>query len=150
MIIGVLVGACYSWSKENHADDVAGVSTTTNSVALMVSVVLVVVSEVMLFISILWSVVLFLVSHTVYTTGSTSSIVSVSTSVGTNECTTMYANTLTLLNTNLLLASGVVSIASIHAVHMKTPVMSTVMMSMVAMLGTVFLVVQCCEYIHLY
>ena len=67
MIIGVLVGACYSWSKENHADDVAGVSTTTNSVALMVSVVLVVVSEVMLFISILWSVVLFLVSHTVYT-----------------------------------------------------------------------------------
>ena len=39
----------------------------------MVSVVLVVVSEVMLFVSILWSVVLFLVAHSVYnTTGYTS------------------------------------------------------------------------------
>jgi len=69
MILGVLVGACYSWSKENYQDDSAGVSTTTNSVGLMVSVVLVVVSEVMLFVSILWSVVLFLVTHTVYSVG---------------------------------------------------------------------------------
>lgn len=125
-------------------------STTTNSIGLMVSVVLVVVSEVMLFVSILWSVVLFLVAHSVYTTGSTASIVSVSSGLGTSDVTTMYANTLTLLNTNLLLASGVVSIAAIHAVSMKTPVIGTTMMLVVSMLGTVFLVVQCCEYIHLY
>ena len=38
----------------------------TTSTALLVSTVLVVVSEVMLFVSILWSVVLVLVSHSIH------------------------------------------------------------------------------------
>ena len=40
----------------------------TCSVSILAAVVLVVVSEVMLFISILWSVVLVLVAHSIYTT----------------------------------------------------------------------------------
>ena len=49
-------------------DDANGVNTMTCSVSILAAVVLVVVSEVMLFISILWSVVLVLVAHSIYTT----------------------------------------------------------------------------------
>ena len=64
--------------------------------------------------------------------------------------TSVYINTLTLLNTNLLVTSGVVSIAAMHAVVMKTPVLSNSMLMVVVVLGSIFLLVQCCEYLHLY
>ena len=72
------------------------------------------------------------------------------TGIGSVATITMYSNTLTLLNTNLLLASGVVSVAAIHSVTMKTLVHTNYMLVLVVVLGTVFLLVQCCEYIHLY
>ena len=72
--------------------------------------------------------------------------------VSTTGCdaTTVYSNTLTLLNSTLLLTSGVVSVAAIHSMSMKTPVMSSAMLAVVVLLGTLFLMVQCCEYLHLY
>lgn len=66
------------------------------------------------------------------------------------DASTIYSNTLTLLNTDLLLTSGVVSVAAIHSMTMKTLVQSNSMLLVVVMLGTVFLLVQCCEYLHLY
>ena len=67
MSILLMALSSYSWSKENNVDDYHGVNTMTSSVSLLAAVVLVVVSEVMLFISILWSVVLSLVAHSIYT-----------------------------------------------------------------------------------
>ena len=66
------------------------------------------------------------------------------------DASTIYSNTLTLLNTDLLLTSGVVSVAAIHAMTMKTLVHSNSMLLLVVMLGTVFLLVQRFEYLHLY
>jgi len=126
------------------------VNTLTSSVSLLASVVLVVVSEAMLFISILWSVVLSLVAHSIYVMGSTDTLGSSSTGHGVLSTGVAYSNTLTLLNTDLLLTSGVVSIAGMHGMTMKTIVHAMLMMLVVCMLGTVFLLVQCIEYLHLY
>jgi len=104
----------------------------------------------MLFISILWSVVLSLVAHSVYVMGSTDTL-SASTLVHSSvSATTMYANTLTLLNTDLLITSGVVSIAAMHGMTMKSLTNAVVLLVVVCMLGSVFLLVQCIEYLHLY
>ena len=62
----------------------------------------------------------------------------------------LYANTLTLLNTNLLVTSGVLSVGAMHSVVMKTNSLSNSLLLMVVGLGTLFLMVQCCEYLHLY
>ena len=64
--------------------------------------------------------------------------------------TMVYANTLTMLNTDLLLTSGVVSISAVHACTMKTMVSTHLLLLVVVILGLVFLMVQCVEYLHLY
>jgi len=150
MSILLMALSSYSWSKENNVDDYHGVNTMTSSVSLLAAVVLVVVSEVMLFISILWSVVLSLVAHSIYTTGSTNTLATTVVSTSSTDAVSVYSNTLTLLNSTLLLTSGVVSVAAVHSISMKTSVMSSAMLMVVVVLGTVFLMVQCCEYLHLY
>nr|QHQ98640.1 cytochrome c oxidase subunit 3 [Lacrimia lanifica] len=150
LVVILLVQSCYAWSKENSQDDAMGVNTTTPSITLLVSTVLVVVSEVMLFISILWSVVLVLVAHSIHQTGGVGVMVHSTPQLGHVGSTSVYVNTLTLLNTNLLVTSGIVSIAAMHAVVMKTSVLSNSMLMLVVVLGSVFLLVQCCEYLHLY
>ena len=67
LIVILLTSSCYAWYKDNHQDEYSGVSTLTPSISLLAAVILVVVSEAMLFISILWSVVLSLVAHSIYT-----------------------------------------------------------------------------------
>ena len=59
-------------------------------------------------------------------------------------------NTLTAANTDLLLASGVCSAAALHHTHAKAVVLSSVLWTAVVDLAGVFLLVQCCEYQHLY
>ncbi len=66
MVLLLVVASGFSWAKENHQDDYRGVNTMTSSISLLASMVLVVISEAMLFISILWSVVLSLVAHSMY------------------------------------------------------------------------------------
>ena len=66
------------------------------------------------------------------------------------DTSTVTNNTLTLLNTSLLLTSGVVSVGGVHALTMKTHVQSVGLFMVVVALGTSFMMVQCCEYIHLY
>lgn len=83
-------------------------------------------------------------------TGGVSSLAVVVVSSTSTDAVTLYSNTLTLLNTNLLLTSGVVSIGGMHSITMKTSVLSSVLLMVVVVLGTVFLLVQCCEYLHLY
>ena len=63
----MLVWSVLSWIKDDHQDDYAGVNTLTSSSGLMASVVLVIVSEVMLFVAVLWSVLLALLTHAIYT-----------------------------------------------------------------------------------
>ena len=76
---------------------------------------------------------------------------SVTASSTSTECSSvLYQNTLTLLNSMLLLTSGVVSVAAVHTHTMKLLVASTVYLSIIVALATVFLGVQCCEYVHLY
>jgi len=122
----------------------------TSSVSLLASMVLVVISEAMLFLSILWSVVLSLVAHSIYSMGSTGALATCSTVAGTVETSTVYSNTLTLLNTDLLLTSGVVSVGAVHSMQMKTMIQTMGLLLVVIALGTTFLLVQCCEYLHLY
>lgn len=62
----LLIVGSFLWAKENHYDEHNGVHTTNSSIAILAAVVLVVVSEAALFISILWALVLVLVSHSVY------------------------------------------------------------------------------------
>jgi heme/copper-type cytochrome/quinol oxidase subunit 3 len=69
---------------------------------------------------------------------------------GTDVYSVMYQNTLTLLNTDLLLWTGAVSISAIHAHAMRTPVVACTQLSMIVCIASCFLLVQCCEYIHLY
>ena len=52
--------------------------------------------------------------------GSTGVMNTTTTGMGYYYVLTVYTNTLTLLNTNLLVTSGIVSIAAMHAVVMKT------------------------------
>ena len=82
--------------------------------------------------------------------GSLGSIVTVSDAVGVTGTSVLHANTLTLLNTMLLLTSGVVSIIGVHGVAMKVPTVTSTAFMVVSYLGVVFLGVQCCEYLHLY
>ena len=82
--------------------------------------------------------------------GSTDTLGSSSTGHGVLSTGVAYSNTLTLLNTDLLLTSGVVSIAGMHGMTMKTIAHAMLMLLVVCMLGTVFLLVQCIEYLHLY
>lgn len=53
LVLLLVVASSYSWYKDNHQDEYAGVNTVTPSISLLASVVLVVISEVMLFIAIL-------------------------------------------------------------------------------------------------
>ena len=86
----------------------------------------------------------------VYATGSVGVLSTLDIELGVVASSTVYSNTLTLLNTDLLLTSGVISVGAIHSITMKTVVQSNGMLLLVVMLGTVFLLVQCCEYMHLY
>ena len=70
IVILLVASSCFSWVKENHQDEYRGVNTMTSSISLLASMVLVVISEAMLFISILWSVVLSLVAHSIYSSNS--------------------------------------------------------------------------------
>jgi len=81
------------------------------------------------------------------TTGSLSECSCIAAAV---DVSTVYSNTLTLLNTDLLLWSGVVSIAAVHSMTMKSMIQTMGLLLVVVMLGTTFLLVQCCEYLHLY
>ena len=83
-------------------------------------------------------------------TGSTGALVDVVVSMGAMDSTSVYSNTLTLLNTELLVSSGVLSVSGIHSITMKTSVQTGSILLLVVLLGTVFLMVQCCEYVHLY
>ena len=69
---------------------------------------------------------------------------------GVEQHGVMYQNTLTLLNTHLLLWTGVLSVLAIHAHTMKVPVSVAAYLTAVCSLGGCFLLVQCCEYVHLY
>jgi heme/copper-type cytochrome/quinol oxidase subunit 3 len=82
--------------------------------------------------------------------GSTGALVDMVLSIGSMDTISVYSNTLTLLNTDLLVSSGVLSISGIHSMTMKTTIQTCGMLVLVVVLGTVFLMVQCCEYIHLY
>ena len=82
--------------------------------------------------------------------GSTGALVDVVVSMGAMDSTSVYSNTLTLLNTELLVSSGVLSVSGIHSITMKTSVQTGSILLLVVLLGTVFLMVQCCEYVHLY
>ena len=83
-------------------------------------------------------------------TGSVGVLSTVVVQLGVVDCSSVYSNTLTLLNTDLLLSSGVVSVSVVHSMTMKTLVHSNTAILLVVLLGTVFLLVQCCEYMHLY
>ena len=70
--------------------------------------------------------------------------------VGHAVSTRVFQNTLTLINTDLLLASGVASMLSMHAHTLRVPVLCTCMLAVVALQATAFLAVQCIEYMHLH
>ena len=70
--------------------------------------------------------------------------------MGSSDSVVLYANTLTMLNTSLLLYSGVVSVSLVHTLVLKTLVMSNTMVVSISLLAIVFLGVQCVEYLHLY
>ncbi len=82
--------------------------------------------------------------------GSTETLTSCCTNGSAVDTSTVYSNTLTLLNTDLLLTSGVVSVGAVHSMQMKTMVQTMGLLLVVIALGTTFLLVQCCEYLHLY
>nr|ATQ37457.1 cytochrome c oxidase subunit 3 [Diplonema ambulator] len=149
VVLVVAVGAL-SWAKENHYDEHSGVLTTNSAVSVLAAVVLVVLSEAALFVSILWALILVLVAHSIYIAGSLHSIGSTVSSTGSEWHTLVYQNTLTLLNTDLLLFSGCVSIAAVHSHAMLLPVTASVQLLCIVLLALMFLSVQCCEYIHLY
>ena len=62
----------------------------------------------------------------------------------------MYQNTLTLLNTDLLLSSGVLAVAGMHTVVLQLLGVHCLLLTVVVIVAVLFLAVQCCEYIHLY
>ena len=69
---------------------------------------------------------------------------------GVDSVSLIYQNTLTLLNTDLLLSTGVVSIAAMHSHTMKNILHGTLCMTVLVTVASVFLLVQCCEYLHLF
>ena len=71
-------------------------------------------------------------------------------SVTTISTSTVYSNTLTLLNTDLLLTSGIMSVGAAHSINMKCLVQSNSMFLLIVLVGMVFVLIQCCEYVHLY
>ncbi|MCP3679526.1 MAG: hypothetical protein GY782_04385 [Gammaproteobacteria bacterium] len=65
-VVLCLLAAVYAWQKDNHYDEHSGVLTSNSSVGLLAAVVLVVMSEVMLFLCMLWATVLVLTAHSAY------------------------------------------------------------------------------------
>ena len=83
-------------------------------------------------------------------TGSTGALADTVISMGNQDTVLLYSNTLTLVNTDLLVTSGILSVSAIHSTTMKTTTQTAGMLLLVVLLASVFLMVQCCEYIHLY
>ena len=83
-------------------------------------------------------------------TGSSGALHDTVIAISNMDTVCMYSNTLTLLNTDLLVFSGVLSVSAIHSITMKTTTQTCSMLMLVVLMGTVFLTVQCCEYLHLY
>ena len=64
--------------------------------------------------------------------------------------TLQMANALTMVNTTLLLTTGVLAGYAVHALSMRLPVLACTLMHTIVSLGMLFLSVQCMEYGHLY
>eukprot|EP01012_Entosiphon_sulcatum_P016747 TRINITY_DN21636_c0_g1_i1.p1 TRINITY_DN21636_c0_g1~~TRINITY_DN21636_c0_g1_i1.p1 ORF type:complete len:193 (-),score=11.35 TRINITY_DN21636_c0_g1_i1:37-615(-) len=131
-------------------DEHGGVLTCNSAVGLLAGVVLLVLSEVALFVSVIWALVLVLVAHSSYTTAGLLPLAVTVAVDGVEQYGVLYQNTLTLLNTHLLLWTGVLSILAVHAHAMKLPISASLYLAEVVCLGGCFLLVQCCEYVHLY
>ena len=69
---------------------------------------------------------------------------------GASTTSTVFQNTLTLANTDLLLSSGVLSIAAVHHGASRTSTLSAMLYLCVVDVAILFLTVQGCEYLHLY
>nr|QHQ98688.1 cytochrome c oxidase subunit 3 [Artemidia motanka] len=146
----VLLACVIGWHRENNTDWTLGVSDSTASGALLTGVVLVVISEVALFVTLLWAVILYLA---VLPTGTTSA----ATTIGHNhllQCTVLhgciYQNTLTLANTVLLTYSGIWSVIMCHGISIMSTGITLSGLWNTILLGVTFLGIQCCEYLHLY
>ncbi len=70
--------------------------------------------------------------------------------LSTEHLAVVYQNTLTLLNSDLLLATGALSIAAVHSHTMRTATSGCFYLSLIVCAASAFLLVQCCEYLHLY
>ena len=68
---GGIMALCVSaaaWYHDNHADEQRGTTCTSCSSAVLLAVVLAVLSEVALFISVLWTAAILLLAHSAYCT----------------------------------------------------------------------------------
>ena len=62
----------------------------------------------------------------------------------------IIANALTLINTVLLISSGMVAVAALHASSLRAHILYSSLVVVVVVAATAFLSVQCMEYMHLY
>ena len=90
------------------------------------------------------------ITYALLRTGTLHSIGYTASADGVEWHTLLYQNALTLLNTDLLLFSGAVSIAAVHSHAMLLPTAAAVQLVGIVLLACMFLTVQCCEYLHLY
>nr|QHQ98702.1 cytochrome c oxidase subunit 3 [Sulcionema specki] len=149
-LLVVTMTSLLGWCKENTVDHRLGVNNNTNSTSLVLSMVLVVLSEAALFVSILWVVVLVLVStHSSYIEYP-SLLYNIIITYGTTTSGVHFQNALTIINTDLLLFTGVLSVVVVHCNSTSTMLYTHSLFTYIIILGGVFVVVQCCEYVHLY
>nr|ATQ37484.1 cytochrome c oxidase subunit 3 [Rhynchopus euleeides] len=150
--ISIVLCAVYSaiyWVRDNSVEDTNGSTTSIGAISIMAGITLLVLSEVSLFTSILWSVVSLLLrvgEHALLVV----SLQHTSTDDGVEVSSVVLQNTLTLMNSYLLITSGVVSVSALHCCTMRVHVLYTSSLLVVLVLGTAFLGVQCIEYVHLY
>nr|QHQ98672.1 cytochrome c oxidase subunit 3 [Rhynchopus humris] len=143
-VLGPVVLGIVYWVRDNAASDYPLYPSTM----LLYSVVLVTISEVALFGSLLLSV-LYTFSGCAFT-GSLGCMYQCTVLLDVEWGITLYQNTLTLLNTDLLLTSGVWGVAAMHAVVLHLLLVHCYATTTIILLAVVFLAVQCCEYLHLY
>lgn len=138
------------WVKENSVDMSNGSSDVGASVAVSCAVALVIVSEIAVFGCALWVVILLLVSGTANNTVTVGVLQHVTVDGTAMIVGTVFQNALTLANTDLLFMTGLLAVVVMnnHATLMLGSIQLWI--GVIVLAGTVFLVVQCCEYQHLY
>nr|ATQ37471.1 cytochrome c oxidase subunit 3 [Diplonema sp. ATCC 50224] len=147
--ITLVIGAL-GWIHENSHDDSTGVHTYSASLSLMSAIALLIISEALLFVTVLWVVILHLVTTSALMDSSIACAAVHAYADNSSHRLLTVANALTAINTATLVCSSVTVVLGVHTITRSIQCHGILMLAITIVLATGFAAVQCVEYLHLY